>query len=189
MTSCMTKSYFGSHMSLLQVNHILSLDLAMVFLNFYYIWYTFIGNLHENTAIYWTDFVWPDLISKCLPVLAWESEKECFKPFPPRAWHRREIDLWTCGCAPMSIPGFTFLKNGLLSLCFCLPPPCCGHKVNSQKFREIRLGAKGLNIYSQGIYAIAWKSVSCTHMEMPFYWKDCQFCVFLSACSACNHMN
>ncbi len=28
---------------------------------------------------------------------------------------------------------------------------------------------------SQGIYVIAWKSVSCTHMEMPFFGKIVNF--------------
>ncbi len=34
-----------------------------------------------------------------------------FKPFAPRAWKRREIDLWTCGrCSHELLPAFKFFK-------------------------------------------------------------------------------
>ena len=51
-----------------------------------------------------------------------------------------------CECPTKSLSAMAFNMNQTwkLSLSLCLPS-CCGHIVNSQKFPEITLGAKGLN--------------------------------------------
>ncbi len=67
------------------------------------------------------------------------------------------------GDAPMSIPGFKFFKTDLKNIFKPLPPPCCGHLVNSQKFREITLGAKGL----MGLFKYC-----CKYRFTPYEWQN-----------------
>ena len=46
-----------------------------------------------------------------------------------------------------------------------LPPPCCGHIVNSKKFPEITLGAKGLRHY-EAIHIMVTMSVTSCNLDV-----------------------
>ncbi len=54
--------------------------------------------------------------------------------------------------------------------------------------RDRLTAEKAVHQFSQGIYAIAWKSVSCTHMEMSFLEKLSIF-MWVPDYSACKHMD